>query len=87
MLSFSMRWNQKFGIPDLLFVIIYEGIVQSVADTLLFISMSAYFAKLVPNKIEASIFSLYSGTFRLTYGILSPFVGIFANQEFVSPPV
>jgi hypothetical protein len=79
MFSFSMRWNLTIGIPDFIFVIVYEGIVQAIADTLLFISMSAFFAKLVPNLIEGSSFALYSGTFRFTYGIISPFLAIFVN--------
>ncbi len=79
MYSFAMRWNLNIGIPDFAFVIVYEGILQAFADTLLFISMSAFFAKLVPSLIEGSSFALYSGTFRLTYGIISPLLAILIN--------
>jgi len=82
-----MRWNLLIGIPDFAFVIIYEGIVQAIADTLLFISMSAFFARLVPTLIEGSSFALYSGTFRLTYGIFSPLLAIFLNFEMVTPSI
>jgi hypothetical protein len=55
-------------------------VVLSIADTLLAINLSAFFAKMVPDRIEATVYAFYSGTYKLTYFIISPLMGVFLND-------
>lgn len=85
--AFAERLNSQIGIPDFLYIIIQEGVVLSIADTLLAINLSAFFAKMVPDRIEATVYAFYSGTYKLTYFIISPLMGVFLNDYLIHPPI
>jgi hypothetical protein len=42
---------------------------------------------MVPDRIEATVYAFYSGTYKLTYFIISPLIGVLLNQELVRPPI
>jgi MFS family permease len=42
----------------------------------------ALFAKITPNRIEATVFAFLTGTTNLASGVLSPLIGVWLNDKF-----
>jgi hypothetical protein len=42
---------------------------------------------MVPDRIEATVYAFYSGTYKLTYFIISPLMGVFLNDYLINPPI
>ena len=49
--------------------------------------LSSFLAKLMPFKLEASIFALLSSSQNLTYNNMGSLEGVLINDYLISPPI
>jgi len=82
-LMLVLRVNLILGINDLAFIL-FSNVVTEVCSMGLYMMPSLIlFAKITPMYIEATVFSMLSGLFNLSRGILSSWIGIMYNNLFV----
>lgn len=81
--SFAMRWNQKLGIPDGVFIVLTDTVFGIIQQSMNLLPSLALFAKITPMKIEGTVYAVLTGTTNLSSTLLSPMVGVWINERFV----
>ena len=71
--------NMTFGIPDFIFVLFTSTVTQTLVVALNFLPTMILYAKIIPERIESSLFAFLMGLLNLTEYFLSPNVGNFFN--------
>ena len=61
-----LRWNIKLGIPDPVFYILGEAIIEPVVHTLYNIPISTFISKVCPKNSEASTYAFLAGVNQLS---------------------
>lgn len=77
-----MRWNQLFGISDLIFIVFTDVVFGCLSLALNVLPCLALFAKITPPGIEGTIFAFLTGSWNFADGVLSPMVGTQVNNFF-----
>lgn len=80
--SFAMRWNIRFGISDLFFIIFTDVVFGCLSLAMNVLPCLALFAKITPPGIEGTIFAFLTGSWNFADGVLSPMVGTEINNLF-----
>ena len=80
---FAKRWNQNWGIPDIVFLFTTDFIFGVVGTLLYTLPLLALFAKITPPRIEGTTFAFLTGTMNFGSTVISPLVGSFINSEWV----
>ena len=63
--AFAKRWNLEWGINDYVFLIFTDVVFSTVGIAFSALPILALLAKLTPKKVEATVFSFFSGTWCL----------------------
>lgn len=78
-----MRWNLEIGISDYVFIFFTDSVVMITQTVLFSIPLMALFAKITPKRIEGATYALLTGTFNLSFTVISPAMGTSINHHFV----
>ena len=63
--AFAKRWNLQWGINDYVFLIFTDVVFSTVGIAFSALQILSLLAKLTPKKVEATVFSFFSGTWCL----------------------
>ena len=77
------RWNLEIGISDYVFIFFTDSVVVITQTVLFSIPLMALFAKITPKRIEGTTYATLTGTFNLSFGVISPAMGTAINHRFV----
>ena len=80
---FAKRWNLEMGISDIVFIFFCDVVFRTLSTTFFSLPIFSYFAKITPNKIEATMYAFLSGMTDFELTVISPLWGVFINYEFV----
>lgn len=82
---FAVRLNLKIGISDFIFEIIQISVLNTLTNTILYLNIFSYIAKLMPDKYEGSVFAFISSANMFTYWVVSTFFAVFINDLLEKP--
>ena len=74
-----MRWNVKWGIPDKLFYLVGDTILEPIVLMMAFMPSTVLISKMCPKNMEATTFAILA-SFSNLGGALSSSFGVFAMQ-------
>ena len=77
------RWNIEMGISDYVFIFFTDSVVVITQTVLFQIPLMALFAKITPKRIEGTTYATLTGTFNLSFSVISPAMGTAINHRFV----
>jgi len=80
---FAKRWNQDWGISDLVFLLFTDVVFEVVVTVLYTLPIMALFAKITPRKIEGTVFATLTGIMNFASTVIAPGMGSLINREFV----
>lgn len=84
---FAVRMNLKIGISDFIFEFIQIGILNTLGNTILYLNIFSFIAKLMPDNYEGSVFAFISSVNMFTYWVVSTLFAVFINNELMPDPV
>ena len=82
-LALVFRVNLLLGIPDLVYLVLTSGLMDTLLLAFYQIPACVLFSKVTPKAVEATIYAFLSGIFNLTNSFLSPGIGVLLNLTFV----
>jgi MFS-type transporter involved in bile tolerance (Atg22 family) len=84
---FAARMNLEIGISDFIFEFIQIGILNTLGNTILYLNIFSFIAKLMPDNYEGSVFAFISSANMFTYWVVSTLFAVFINNELMPDPV
>jgi len=79
----AYRWNLDINIPDLAWIIMTDLIVGVFTTAFFTIPVMSLFAKVIPERIEATMFAFLEGALNFDMKVIRPMIGTLLNYEFV----
>ena len=72
------------GISNFWFSFLMDGVFGNISGSFFFIPLMSYFAQVVPEKIEGTIFALMTGVTNLSFSVVSPLIGNYINDSLLT---
>jgi hypothetical protein len=79
---FVNRYTLHSGIQDIHYLYASEFIFGTIAQSLNFLPIFALFARIIPSKIEGTMYAFLTGVANLCFGFVSPQMGYYINIHF-----
>lgn len=76
-LLFVLRWNTYIYIHDYIFVLFTNLFEDFIHMRYIFIATGVICARITPNSVEATVFSLFAGMGNLGFGVIGGLLGNF----------
>ena len=79
----AKRWNLALGISDLAYLYTTSIFFGIIGNAISFLPLLSLFAKIVPKRVEGTLYAFMTGAMNLSGGVLAPMVGVYINDKFV----
>lgn len=79
----ARRWNLALGISDVVYLYSTQIVFGIIGNAISFLPLLSLFAKIVPRRVEGTLYAFMTGVMNLSNGVLAPMVGVYINDKFV----